>query len=277
MFKKTPLLIALMLPFSVSQSFANWEEFLIQEGEGTVKTVRARWKGPELPGSFTVESADEGSLPMYCQILANLPLKEGYPSVEGAEGRFNMQNIARQKAGNVYHLYKISYQEEGQDAVSLGLIQFGRMPSKAYQEGIEGNPEAHHPIIQKWMSLEITRQAPGTVGLADASIERIDNRGLAMILPLFNLQADEGQRRGAIQTCYELVCKLTKDEFRLPQEQTIPHVAMSLFHPEDPNIKLFVDNGFVEDKNPGFGWFYPTSEGVPQPRTMVTRLVELSE
>lgn len=275
MFKKTPLLIALMLPFSFSQSFAVWEEFLIQDGEETAKTVRAKWKSSQLPGSFTLESAEEASFPMYHQILTDLPLKDGYPGIEGAEGRFNAQNIARQKAGNLYHLYKVSYQEEGQDVVPLGLVQFGRMPSKGYPEGIEGNPEAHHPIIQKWMLLEITQQAPGAVGLADANINRIDNRGLAMILPLFNLQADEGQRRGAIETCHELVCKLTKDEFRLPVEQTIPHVAMSLFHPEDPNIQLFAQNGFEVDENPGFGWFYPTSEGVPQPRTMVTRHVTI--
>ncbi|MBY0501909.1 MAG: hypothetical protein K2P93_07920 [Alphaproteobacteria bacterium] len=274
MFKKTPLLIALMLPFSVSQSFAVWEEFLIQDGEETTKTVRAKWKSSELPGSFTLESAEAESFPIYSQTLADLPLKDGYPAVEGGEGRFNVQNIARQKVGNLYHLYKVSYQEEGQAASSLGFVQFGRMPSKGYSEGIEDKPVIHHPIIQKWMMLQITEQAPAAESLADANINRIGNRGLAMILPLFNSHADEGQKRGTIETCYELVCKLTKDEFLLPVEGTIPHVAMSLFHPEDPNIPLFSQNGFEVDNNPGFGWFYP-KEGVPQPRTMVTRYVSV--
>jgi hypothetical protein len=111
------------------------------------------------------------------------------------------------------------------------------MNSKGYPEGIDGHPTAHHPIIEKWISLGITRKVDPLGGLEDSNIGRIDNRGLAMILPLFknNAPQTESFRVAAIEAFYNLVCELTRRQALLPLEGTLPHAAMCLFHPTDQN------------------------------------------
>lgn len=271
MIKKIILRAVVALPFMLSQSYAVWEHFEIQGEEGAPKTVRAVWNSAQTQGRFTFESASSESFEEYQETLQALPLKEGYPSVDRAPNNFAAQNIARQTNGNLYHLYTVSFQAEGQDAETrLGFVQFGRMPSKGYAEGIEGHPHAHHPIIEKWIALGITQKVDPEDSLEDGNIKRIGNHGLAMILPLFKNEADETQRKGAIETSFEFVRELTTKQNLLPVEGTLPYVAISLFHPEDPNVQRFAENGFDVDGNPGFAWFYP-KEGIPQPRTMVTR------
>ncbi|MBY0293495.1 MAG: hypothetical protein K2W92_09460, partial [Alphaproteobacteria bacterium] len=146
MIKKIILRAVVVLPFMLSQSYAMWEAFEIQGEEGAPKTVRAVWSSAQAQGRITLESARPESFEEYQGTLQALPLKEGYPSVERAPNIFAGQNINRQIAGNLYHLYTVFYQEEGQgDKTPLGFVQFGRMPSKGYAEGIEGHPHAHHP------------------------------------------------------------------------------------------------------------------------------------
>lgn len=273
MFKKI-ILAAFLCPFMLSESHANWEEFLIHEEEGTTRTIRAVWKSDTTPGYFTLTSADPDSFPYYSETLHALPRPEGYPSAEKAAITFKAQNIDRQAGGNPFHLCKLSFRATDQDAESpLGLVQFGRMPTKGYPEGIESHHTAHHPIIEKWIFLGVTHKVNPEEGLADVNIERRDNRGLAMILPLFREATDEAQKRGAVEACYNFVCELRRRQNLLPIEGTLPHAAISLFHSEDPNIGRFAAHGFQVDGNEGFGWFYP-KDGVPQPRVMVTRLVE---
>ena len=273
MIKKIILRAVVALSFMLSQSYAVWEVFKIQEEEGTPRTIRAVWNSAQAQGRFTFESAKPEFFVEYQETLQALPLKEGYPAVDRAPNNFAAQNIDRQTNGNLYHLYTVSYQAEGQDAKTrLGFVQFGRMPSKGYAEGIEGHPHAHHPIIEKWIALGITQKVDPEGSLGDGNIERIGNRGLATILPLFNNEADETQRKGAIGTSFEFVRELTTSQRLLPVEGTLPHVAISLFHPADPNIQRFAENGFAVDVNQGFEWFYP-----PQPRTMVTRLIDIAE
>src|ERR1700722_19182554 len=159
MLKKMALLLSVALPFSFSQAFANWEEFKVQDNEDGTRTVRASWKDPQKKEKFILESANPTSYDAYVKTLTSLPIKEGYPVPEGSEGRFKAQNVDRQKAKNLYHLYTLSYQgDENEDKSCLGFVQFGRMPSKGYPEGIETNPTAHHPIIQKWISLGLTEK-----------------------------------------------------------------------------------------------------------------------
>lgn len=275
MLKKMTLLLSVALPFSFPQAFATWEEFQVNDTEGG-STVKAIWKNPQKPGKFILTSADPASHVAYVQTLTSLPIKEGYPGAEGSEGRFKAQNIDRQKAKNLYHLYTLSYQGENEDQSSLGFVQFGRMPSKGYQEGTENGPTIHHPIIQKWINLGITEKIDPNGSLEDANIKRINNRGLAMILPLFKVDATEEQKKGAIEACYELTCQFKRNGSLLPVEGTLPYVVMSLFRSDDSNVALFSANSFEADTDSGFGWFYP-KEGIPQPRTMITRLVEARE
>ena len=277
MIKKIILRAVVALPFMLSQSYAIWEAFEIQGEEGAPRTVRAVWNSSETQGHFTFESASSESFEEYQETLQALPLKEGYPSVDRAPNNFAAQNIARQTNGNLYHLYKVSFQAEGQDAKTLlGFVQFGRMPSKGYPQGIEGDQFVHHTIIEKWIALGVTKKVDPVGDLADENITRIENRGLAMILPLFNNEADETQRKGAIGTSFEFVRELTTSQRLLPVEGTLPHVAISLFHPDDPNVQRFAENGFAVDESKGFEWFYPQA-GIPQPRTMVTRLIDIAE
>src|SRR5579863_5674331 len=108
MFKKSLLSLSFLLPFSLTPAFAEWESFDITEQGDTRKTIRAVWKDPETEGRVTLESVSD--LEEYKNCLRELAFKEGYPAEEGAEGRFNAQNINRQKDGNSYHLLRMTYQ-----------------------------------------------------------------------------------------------------------------------------------------------------------------------
>lgn len=159
------------------------------------------------------------------------------------------------------------------ERIDLGLVQFGRMLTKGYAEGID-TPEkdkltVHHEIIKTVMALGITAQIDPAVGLGDANIVRIANRGAAFILPFFNPQIALEQRSVVLRTCHAFVTECTKRGFLLPGEQTRPHVLMALHHPEDPNVEAFMRAGFKADTNSGFGWFYPKG-GRPDPRVMLT-------
>jgi len=276
MFKKITLLLSVALPFSCSQAFANWEEFEIREGKDNSKTVKAIWKSSHRHDKFTLESADPASFNKYVDTLKSLPIKEGYPAIDNSEKNFKFQNIDRQNAGNLYHLFTLSYRGEKEEDKSLGFIQFGRMPSKGYQEGTEKDPIAHHAILEKWLELGVTHKINPDGGLNDSNIERIENRGLAMILPLFKPEASEDQRKGTIETCFEFVRELKKGNYLLPVEKTLPHVAIGLFIPNDSNVGSFSANDFNVDGNEGFAWFYP-KDGEPNPRVMVTRQIEIKE
>ncbi|MBX9620546.1 MAG: hypothetical protein K2X28_00690 [Alphaproteobacteria bacterium] len=276
MFKKIALLVSVAFPLSIGQSFANWESFEEIDTEEDGQRIHAVWKNPAGDRRFFLSSAELESLESYKGVLAALPIKEGYPAEEGSEGRFMLQNTNRQGAKNPYHLYSLFSQVDGSDKISLGFIQFGRMPSRGYAEGSEAHPTAHHPIIQKWISLGITRQIDSEGGVNDANLERIQNRGLAMILPLFTSEISQEDRAGAVEAAYELVCKFTERKKTLPVEGTLPYMAVSLFHPSDPNIGAFQASSFTADADEGFGWFYP-KDGVPQFRTLVTRPVEVEE
>lgn len=211
MFKKIALLVSVVFPLSVSQSFANWESFEESNLEEGAQRIRAVWKNPAKDRRFFLSSAEPESLESYKGILASLPLKDGYPAEEGSEQRFKFQNTDRQGAKNPYHLYTLSSQSDGSEEICpLGFIQFGRMPSRGYPEGIESHPTVHHPIIQKWMSLEITKQIDPEGSFNDANLERIENRGLATILPLFTSEISQEDRIGAVEAAYELVCEFTK-------------------------------------------------------------------
>lgn len=275
MFKKIALLVSVAFPLSMSQSFANWESFEELDTEEGGQRIHAVWKNPAGDRRFFLKSAESESLESYKGVLAALPIKEGYPAEEGSEGRFMLQNTNRQGAKNPYHLYTLSSQTDGSEEISpLGFIQFGRLPSRGYPEGIESHPTVHHPIIQKWISLGITKQIDSEGGFNDANLERIENRGLAMILPLFTSEILQEDRVGAVEAAYELVCEFTERGKTLPVEGTLPHMVVSLFHPSDPNIAAFETSRFAADADEGFGWFYP-KDGLPQFRTLVTRLVKV--
>lgn len=277
MFKKIALLVSVTFPLSISQSFANWEFFEESNPAEGPQTIRAVWKKTDGDRKFFLNSAKADSLENYTGILTALPLKDGYPAVEGSEQRFKLQNTDRQEAQNPYHLYTLSSQiDAGDENLPLGFVQFGRMPSLGYSEGVPGYPIAHHPIIENFMDLGITEQEHPAGGLNNDNLKRIENRGLTMILPLFTPEISPENRVGAIEACYELVAEFTKRGKTLPIEGTLPYRAVGLFHPSDSNIEAFQANGFTADTHEGYGWFYP-KDGVPQPRTMVTRLVEIEE
>jgi hypothetical protein len=282
MFKKISLFISVALPLSVSQSFAalEWVTFEDKDTENG-RHVRAVLKDSKTSEQFILESAVQESYNSYVETLKSLPEKIGYPSEEKAETSFNNQNINRQTAKNLYHLYTLSYQgKEEEKTSSLGFVQLGRMPTLGYKEGTEENPTAHHEILKKWMEFGITKQINENEGFKGDNFERIENRGLAFILPLFNSGLLKEDKTSSIEACYKLVCKFTnlakeseQEKDLLPIEKTLPHYVMSLFVPEDSNVDYFQEDGFSVDKNEGFGWFYPKGN-IPQPRIMVTRIVK---
>lgn len=201
----------------------------------------------------------------YKNALHNLTFTEGYPAEEGAEDRFKTQNIDRQKAGNPYHLLRVTYEHEN-EFNKIGLVQLGRMPSKGYKEGPdEMNPTVHHGIIQKFISLGVTCQINPDNGYDDSNIERIDNRGLGIFLPFFEQNALKNGKIAALSAFPHFFEHCKNQGFVLPVEKTLPHALIGLFHPEDPTLELCNISKFEADKNDSFGWFYPGKE-----RVMVT-------
>jgi len=284
MLKKTAFL-SLLFSLSFSQVFAGFEE---DEKERTVK-----WKHPKTEEELTFKSASELDFYAYSTALKSLPIKDGYPALDGQTvDRFTAQNLDRQKNGNPYHFYRLFFKGKERQ-VDLGFVQFGRMPTLGYEEGIAEKGMEHHPIIQTWMKLGITQQKSSVGGLKKDNIERIGNRGIAMILPIFPKEVQESKdlkeiRDTAIEACYEMICWRAQQGKLLPVEETIPHAVISLFRPDDSTVLSYLSTGFVGDDNPGFGWFYPKRETVneskseespirhiPQPRIMMIKPVKL--
>lgn len=268
MFKKL-LALSLILPLSLSQALANWDAFDVRE-EDSAKTVRAVWKGER--GQVVLESAGPESLARYKSTLSALQELKGYPDLATADGKFQAQNLDRQGAGNFFHLFSVSRPSEGGE-VPLGFVQFGRMPTKGYQEGIEGDPTAHHTILNTWMDLGVTELIDPYAGYGDTNIRRIENRGLAFILPLFLGEVNPEERAEVLRACVGFICRVTEGGGVLPIEGTRPYTAISLLHPADSNVGAFIRAGFGSKTDPGFGWFYP-KEGVAQPRTLVVLKLE---
>jgi hypothetical protein len=285
MLKKTMLLLSVSLPLSCSQVFAGFEE---DEKERTV-----RLKNPQTEEEFTFRSASESDFYDYSRVLSSLPIKDGYPALdEQTVNRYTAQNLDRQKDGNPYHFYRLSFKGERMKA-DLGFVQFGRMPTLGYDEGITPGGTEHYPIIQTWMDLGITRQKSSMGGLGKEDMERIENRGIAMIVPIFPKEVQENQDLGrirgeAIEACYEMVCWRAQQGKLLPVEKTDPEAVISLFRPDDPARLSYLSAGFRQNDNPGFGWFYPKTEMVndsqsekpvtlkiPQPRVMMVKPVKV--
>ncbi|MES2211987.1 MAG: hypothetical protein V4490_02470 [Pseudomonadota bacterium] len=315
MFKKVTLFALSSLFFSVSQGIATFEVFE-ENPNGTIHGVY------RLPDGTRINLQSVTDVREYQTSLAGLGSNvPGYPAVEGAETRFENQNVARQRNKNPYHLYEVFLQAAQQtekhnaarssvattvptaipefpetgdippvtsasdlesevasttiapERISLGLVQFGRMPTKGYPEGIETPTNdrltVHHAIINKFMTLGVTRQIDPAQGLGDGNVERIDNKGAAFVLPFFNPTTAVEHRAAGLIACRSFVAECAKGGHLLPVEKTLPHVLMALHHPEDRNVDAFINAGFTRDDNPVFGWFYPVN-GQPSPRVMLT-------
>jgi len=264
MLKKTALLFTLTLPTIISPAFAEWDEFDINE-KGHVRAV---WSNPD--GSRVhLESASEKDKEPYREVILGRKRAQGDPDPTKVDATFKAQNLDRQEAGNPFHLYSVRFQMKD-TFEALGYIQLGRMPSINYPEGPSAeNATAHHPIIQKFISLGITQKRDAAGGLDKDNIERIGNRGIAFVLPVLR---DESLKfhNDALKACHELVCKFSIGGSLLPVEKTNPHVAMSLLCPEDRVVESFISAHYDVDDNEGFGWFYPGADGKPRPRIMVT-------
>lgn len=261
MFKKMYFLIACFSFFSISPTFAMLDiEFGQTEDRHTVKAVQQ---------DVVIESATPDDLRGYKAILEQLPTIGGYPAITGSEGRFATQNLDRQKAGNPFHLYSLTFGKE-----NIGFLQLGRMPCVGYEEGPdEKNQTAHHPIIEKFMNLGLTQKADQDAGFKKENIQRVENRGVAAILPMFRPEVTENVRQKVITSTFELIRHFTSHGKTLPVENTTPHVVVGLFHPDDPIVNTFRQTGFEVDDNPGFRWFYP--DAADPRRVMVERKIQL--
>jgi hypothetical protein len=261
MFKKMYILITCFSFFSISPTFAMLDIELGQtEDRHTVKAVQK---------DVIIESATPEDLGGYKAILEQLPRFGGYPAINGSEGRFTAQNLDRQRADNPFHLYSITSGEE-----NIGFLQLGRMPCTAYEEGPNAeNPTAHHPIIEKFISLGLTQKIDQDAGFKKENIQRVENRGAAAILPMFRPDVSEEVKQQVISSTFELIRHFTSHGKTLPVENTIPHVAVGLFHPDDPIVNTFRQMGFEVDDNPEFRWFYP--DAADPRRVMVERKIQL--
>jgi hypothetical protein len=276
MFKKITFFLSILLPFG--QSFAGqleWEESLETFAALPRSHVKATWRDPLLEGKLLLNSVrslnSDGSL----KHSLPFPWQAIYPNPEQATLSFKMQHIDRLAIKNPYHLYEIKHQSEEDEAVTIGYAQFDRMPTAVpgYPEGTKENPQAYHSIIRKFISLGVTKQKEANAGLNRHNIERIENRGIAMISLLFDSRTLPLYRSSSIQACYELIGEFKKKNKTLPIESTVPYVVMSLLRPDNLTIKSFEESGFDVSHDESFGLLY-SSEGIPQPRTMVTRFVD---
>lgn len=247
MFNKSLLVLSFIFGFATSASAMERPR-----GEDTFRvTSRATIQG------ISFFSAEEGEYKQVAELVSGKAFTEGLPGYSD-EGEFNdeklsswfkNQNLSRQfgEKKNLFHTYNVMHPEAG----DIGYIHFGRMPTLAKYD-----PVKHAAIIEQFMALGVTQKKDAAGGLELDNIERVDNRGLAHMLPILKDGLEEEVVVSVLNATFAFAKKMADQGFNLPIEETKPHQLIGLFSPEDPLLSLFKRAGFEVTENAGFYEFY---------------------
>jgi hypothetical protein len=221
-----------------------------------------------LPGCVYLEDGHETELPAVAlntasiedlhllkSLLEEKTSRSGLPSEENLGHWFYENHLRRVEEGNPYHLYAV----RTQCGQCLGYVQLGVMPTLGYCI-----PQ-HVQIVDKWVALGVIQKVPDSCGCA---LTRVDNRGLAYMLPILKDDLTRCEEIGIIYAAYEKLRELRAGGQLLPNEKTMPHQVISLLKPSNDLIESFEGVGFKVDENKGFFEFYHKD------RAMLTKCLE---
>src|SRR5471030_2310416 len=128
-------------------------------------------EGPQPPVVLTSATVED----LYCfkDTIEEKICRSGFPTDDILGNWFYEQHLKRVEEGNPYHLYVVTTQ----CGERLGYVHLGVMPTLGYC------PTKHCAIIEKWISLGILEKVNNPANPCQWCLRRVDNRGLAFILP----------------------------------------------------------------------------------------------
>lgn len=193
--------------------------------------------------SFTYRSIREGDVPLTEDIVSRCEFKKGFPDnpVSWSENHIN-----RQKGGNSFSAL-ILENSEGQP---VGVLGFGRMPVLNYNPNFKD-------IIETYLGFGVIRlkNPEADSKYAQDNIERVDNQGIAVLLPILPQSLGEEKIKEALKIGISVVQFLKKSTI-LPFEGTAPTHLIGLYHPQDPLIPALEAVGFEILAKDGFKEYY---------------------
>ncbi len=207
--------------------------------------------------AVVLTSATVEDLHCFKALMEGKACPSGLPAEDILGNWYYEQHLQRIEQNNAYHLYVVTTQ----CGKRLGYVQLGVMPVLGYC------PTKHCAIINKWISLGVLARVNDPV----CSFGRVDNRGLAFILPVLQDDLERGEEVSAIKASVEMLKCFRADNRLLPHENTLPYQVIGLFKPSNDLIDSFEAAGFKVDDNEGFYQFYHKD------RVMVTKPLDVVE
>lgn len=156
--------------------------------------------------------------------------------------------MKRAQTGNPLTCY--FFQDPTSTETTHAAVGFGRMPITGYKA------DEHADILNHFIDLGVLRKKDEQSGLEEDNLERIENRGLGVILPMLPLELSAQYKLCVLGKAKELFQTLANEGSTLPIENTKPHQLIGLFHPDDPLVSLMTEAGFTATSKEGFEKFY---------------------
>jgi len=212
------------------------------------------------PQPVILTSATIEDLPQFKALLVEKASLCGLPNPheDNLGNWFYEHHLRRVEDGSPYHLYVV----KTQCGQRLGYVHLGVMPTLGYCKS------THAAILSKWVSLGVLEEVKDECNPCECTFKRVDNRGLAFILPILKDDLSRGEEEYAINASINMLKCFVAEGKLLPCENTIPYQVVGLFKPTNDIINSFEGVGFKVDENEGFYKFYHKD------RAMVTRVVQ---
>lgn len=153
--------------------------------------------------------------------------------------------IVRRNGGNYYSCLIVKDTAD-QTVAALGL---GRMPSLGYEPKFTD-------IIDTWMNFGVIGQKSPENGYAKDNFERLENAGIATLLPIIPMSLTPEAQSEIIKLGAEVVQFFKDKNFVLPIEKTLPHDLITLLSPADLLCEKFKEVGFTLLEKEGYAGFY---------------------
>lgn len=192
-------------------------------------------------GHFSYHTITEKDIPEVSRLASECKYTEGFPDLNTWTGNL----VKRQNGGNSYSALILS--DAGKPVGVLGL---GRMPVVNYEPKFVD-------IIETYVEFGVTKfvNPEAADKYAKENIVQIQNKGLAILLPILPESLGDEKRVSALKIGVDVV-RFLKGSTRLPIEGTIPEYLIGLYHPTDPLLPLLESAGFTILKKKGFEGFY---------------------
>lgn len=194
--------------------------------------------------SLSTRAIGEQDAP-HLQNIMNACFQEGLPA--SAES-YTSNMVKRAETGNAFTCY--FFHDTSSPETTQAAVGFGRMPASGYKAA------EHADILTHFIDLGVLRKKDEQAGLDEANLERIENRGVGVILPMLPLALSAQYKLCVLKQAKALFESFATEGKTLPIEKTQPHQLIGLFHPDDTLIPLMLEAGFTLTIKEGFDAFY---------------------